>query len=67
MSLLPPDELQRLTGKTRPGNQRRWLDTEGIPYQYRDGRIIVSSRHVEAWIDGRPIQTVVKPDFSAVR
>ena len=67
MSLLSIDELKRLTGYAYTAKQRRWLDAEGIPYQERSGRIIVSSAHVQAWIEGRPVHRIVRPDFSAVR
>ena len=67
MDLLSPDALRKLTGYTSRSRQRAWLDAEGIPYQERHARLIVSSRHVEAWIEGRPVHRVVRPDFSAVR
>lgn len=67
MELLSPDALRQLTGYTQSSRQRAWLDMEGIPYKERGTRLIVSSRHVEAWIEGRPVHRIVRPDFSAVR
>jgi len=66
-TLLSSDALRQLTGYARASKQRGWLDAEGIPYKERGSRLIVSARHVEAWIEGRPVQRIVRPDFSAVR
>lgn len=67
MDLLSPSALRHLTGYVRTSKQKDWLDDEGIPYKERGNRLIVSSGHVEAWIEGRPAHRIVRPDFSVVR
>ncbi len=45
---LSPDELESLTGKTRPKWQARELDFLCIPYKTRqDGTLIVLKAHVD--------------------
>lgn len=71
MALLSSGDLRELTGSAWTSKQKDWLDAEGIPYKerrFKQGvRLIVSDRHIDAWIEGQPIQRTVRPDFSAVR
>lgn len=36
LRFLTDEELEGLTGRTRPSAQRRWLDDAGIPYMGRE-------------------------------
>lgn len=65
--LLTAAELRELTGYTRGQEQRHALDVAGIPYKTIGSRTIVLSVHVQAWVEGRPITTSVKPNLSAVQ
>lgn len=52
---LSPREIEQLTGRVRPGWQRRALDHMGIPYRVRpDGTLVVLRIHVETREDNRP-------------
>lgn len=66
-AIMTPAELRELTGYCRAAEQRRMLDEQGIPYKTVGSRTIVASAHVTAWIEGRPVQRTVTPDFANVR
>lgn len=53
--LLTPAEIAHLTGKLWSKHQSAWLVEQGIPHRMDGKRIIVSRRHVDAWLEGRSI------------
>lgn len=52
--LTPPD-LHTLTGYARTPLQADWLAQQGIPHRVDGRRVIVSSAHVQAWLEGRTV------------
>jgi hypothetical protein len=62
---LDDEALRRLTGWARANDQEAWLKREGLPYK-RGKHVLVLWVHVQAWIEGRPVQALVGPDFSSL-
>lgn len=50
IKLLTPDELARLTGFKWSRHQSDWLVEMGIPHRMDGKRVIVSQKHVDAWL-----------------
>jgi hypothetical protein len=67
VTILSEDDLYRLTGFKRASGQRRVLREKGIPFKERGTATIVHEQHVLAWIEGRRVPRIVKPDFSCVK
>ena len=63
---LAADELRALTGYKPAGKQEGWLKARGIPNRRDGSRIIVSRRHVLAWLEGRAVVSSNGPNWSAV-
>lgn len=60
---LTAEQLIELTGRHRPGYQRRQLEHLGIPYRVRtDGTLIVLRLHVEAAQYPKPTAPRVRLD-----
>jgi hypothetical protein len=55
---LSAQDLHALTGYARPGKQAQWLKDHGLPHRVDGARVIVASKHVTDWLEGR---TVVAP------
>ena len=51
--LLTPDELKQLTGLVWSRHQKEWLTEQGISHRVVGKRILVSHKHVDAWLEGR--------------
>ena len=51
--LLTPAEIAKLTGFVWNRHQSQWLVEMGIPHRMDGKRILVSHRHVDAWLEGR--------------
>ena len=64
--ILPPAELLKLTGKVQAAKQVRWLAAHNIPHKVDGTRVIVSSRHVDAWLENRPVIAASGPNWGAV-
>ena len=65
--LLTPDELERLTGKAWSRNQTAWLVDQGIPHRVDGKRVIVSQKHVDAWLEGRTMVRSAGLNLAAIR
>ena len=48
-------DLHALTGYARPGLQAKWLKDHGIVHKLEGTRVIVMQRHVQSWMEGRPV------------
>lgn len=63
MILLSAEDLTALTGKQRPGAQRRALERMGIPHYVRpDGRPVVTA----GALDHRPEPPQAEPNWGAL-
>ena len=65
--LLTPPELERLTGKIWSRHQAHWLVEQGIPHRVDGRRVIVSQRHVDAWLEGRTMVRSAGLNLAAIR
>ncbi|SFU89419.1 protein of unknown function [Polaromonas sp. YR568] len=63
---LDTEELHRLTGAARVGQQARWLSEHEIPHKLDRARLIVSREHVRAWLEGRHIPISNSPNWRAL-
>lgn len=53
--MLTADELERLTGRKRPGAQERWLRRNGLRYRVNDcGEVIVARAMAERFLGVTP-------------
>ena len=52
---LSPPDLHVLTGYARAPLQADWLSQHGIPHKVDGRRVIVSSAHVQAWLEWRTV------------
>lgn len=64
---LSQQDLHSLTGFARPTKQAQWLKDQGIPHRVDGARIIVASRHVTSWLEGRTVVSSSGPNWSAVK
>lgn len=64
---LTPTDLHALTGYARPGKQVVWLKDHGIPHRADGPRVIVASRHVTSWLEGRTVVSSQGPNWGAVK
>jgi len=64
---LSPQDLHTLTGYARPGKQAEWLKENGLPHRVDGSRVIVASRHVTSWLEGRTVVSSSGPNWSAVK
>ena len=60
-------DLHALTGYARQGKQAAWLKDNGIPHRVDGVRVIVASRHVTSWLEGRTVVSSSGPNWSAVK
>ena len=60
-------DLHALTGYARQGKQAQWLKDNGIPHRVDGARVIVASRHVTSWLEGRTVVSSSGPNWSAVK
>lgn len=67
IKLLTPDELARLTGFKWSRHQSDWLVEMGIPHRMDGKRVIVSQKHVDAWLEGRTFVRSVGLKLEAIR
>lgn len=59
-------ELCALTGKSRVGDQARWLASQAMPHRLDGRRLIVSRYHARRWLEGEQIVSP-GPNWDAVR
>lgn len=64
---LSSTDLHRLTGYARPQKQAQWLKDNGLPHRVDGARVIVASRHVTSWLEGRTVVHSSGPNWSAVK
>ena len=64
---LSTTDLHALTGYARQGKQATWLKDNGIPHRVDGARVIVASRHVTSWLEGRTVVSSSGPNWSAVK
>lgn len=55
MEFLNQTELHQLTGYARSSLQAAWLKERGIVHKLEGNRLIVMHRHVQAWLEGKPV------------
>ena len=65
--LLTHKEIAALTGKLWSRHQILWMAEMGIPHRVDGKRIIVSRRHVDAWLEGRNIVRSAGLNLAAIR
>lgn len=64
---LSSSDLHALTGFARQAKQAQWLKDNGIPHRIDGARVIVSSRHVTGWLEGRTVVSSAGPNWSAIK
>jgi hypothetical protein len=66
MLTLTPEELRELTGRARRGDQRAWLEAQGIPFRVDGERLLVSRQHAQDWLSGKVVARSRAVDLSGV-
>jgi Domain of unknown function (DUF4224) len=64
--LTQPD-LHALTGYARTGKQTQWLKDHGLPHRVDGARVIVASKHVTDWLEGRTVVTPGEFNWGSVK
>ena len=64
---LSQPDLHALTGYARPGKQAQWLKDNGIPHRVDGARVIVASKHVTSWLEGRTVVSPGEFDWGSVK
>ena len=65
--LLTQKEIAHLTNCAWSRHQSAWLTEQGIPHRVDGKRILVSHKHVDAWLEGRNMVRSQGLNLAAIR